>query len=103
MKKYLWVEGGSALRAVAAYLGEDVSMLDVFGKTLDWAGRIVFVVCGLIILDRALADGAGVFEYVLGGLYFGVAVAYIAALAFQYRWLGRMREDLKERRGYGDD
>lgn len=78
-------------------------MLDMVGKTLDWAGRITFAVCGLIILDSALADGAGVFEYVLGGLYFGMAVVYFAALAFQYRWLGRIREYMKERRGHGDD
>ena len=97
MKKYRWVESGNALCAVAVYLGEDVGMLDMFGKILDWAGRITFVVCGLIILDSVLADGAGVFEYVLGGLYFGVAVAYIAVLAFQSRWLVSMREDLKER------
>ncbi len=78
-------------------------MLDMFGNILDWAGRITFVVCGLIILDRVFADGAGVFEYVLGGLYFGVAVAYIVALASHYWILGRMREDLKERRRCGGD
>lgn len=78
-------------------------MFDMVGKTLDWAGRITFVVCGLIILDSLFANGAGVFEYVLGGLYFGVAVAYIAALAFQCRWLATMREDLKERRRHGGD
>lgn len=78
-------------------------MFDMVGKTLDWAGRITFVVCGLIILDSLFANGAGVFEYVLGGLYFGVAVAYIAALAFQYRWLATMREDLKERHRHGGD
>ena len=78
-------------------------MFDMVGKTLDWAGRITFVVCGLIILDSLFADGAGVFEYVLGGLYFGVAVAYIAALAFKCRWLATMREDLKERRRHGGD
>lgn len=77
-------------------------MLDMFGRMLDWAGRITFAVCGLIILDRALADGADVFKYVLGGLYSGVAVAYIAALAFQCRWLASMREYMKERRGRGD-
>ena len=71
-------------------------MLDMVGKILDWAGWITFAVCGLIILDRVFSHGAGVFEYVLGGLYFGVAVAYIVALAFQSRWLASMREDLKE-------
>ena len=78
-------------------------MFDMVGKTLDWAGRITFAVCGSIILDSVFADGASVFEYVLGGLYFGVAMAYIAALAFQCRWLATMREDMKERRRYGDD
>ena len=78
-------------------------MLDMVDKIFDWVSRIVFAICGLIILDSVLADGAGVFEYVLGGLYFGVAVAYIAAFAFQCRWLAAMREDMKERRRYGDD
>ena len=77
-------------------------MLDMFGNIFDWAGRITFAVCGLIILGSVFADGAGVFEYVLGGLYFGMAVAYVAALVFRYRWLAAMREDLKERRR-GDD
>ena len=91
------------LWAVAACLEEDVGMLDMFGNILDWAGRITFAVCGLIILDSVLADGAGVFEYVLGGLYFGMAVVYVAALVFQCRWLAATREDMKERRRYGDD
>lgn len=74
-------------------------MGDMVDKILNWAGRIVFAIGGLIMLDSVLADGAGVFEYVLGGLYFGMAVAYVAALAFRYWWLAAMREDLKERRG----
>lgn len=72
-------------------------MGDMIDNILNWVSRIVFVIGGLIILDSVLADGAGVFEYVLGVLYFGIAVAYVAALAFQSRWLASMREDLKER------
>ena len=65
-------------------------MGDMIDNILNWVSRIVFVIGGLIILDSVLADGAGV-------LYFGIAVAYVAALAFQSRWLASMREDLKER------
>lgn len=72
-------------------------MGDMIDKILNWVSRIVFAIGGLIILDSVLAGNAGVFEYVLGGLYFGFAVAYIVALAFQSRWLASMREDLKER------
>ena len=78
-------------------------MGDMVDNILNWVGRIVFAICGLIILDSVFADGAGVFEYVLGGVYFGMAVVYVAALAFQSRWLGRMREDLEERRRRGGD
>ncbi len=91
------------MRALVGYLREDVGMFDMVDKILDWVSRIVFAVGGLIILDSVLADGAGVFEYVLGGLYFGMAVAYVAALVFRYRWLAAMREDLKEWRRYGGD
>ena len=75
-------------------------MGDVVDKILNWASLIVFAIGGLIILDSLFADGAGVFEYILGGLYFGMAVAYVAARVFHYRWLAAMREDMKEwRRG----
>lgn len=88
---------------VAAYFGEVVGMMDMFDKILDWAGRITFAIGGLIILDSLFVDGAGGFEYVLGSLYFGMAVAYVAALVFRHRWLAAMREDMKEWRRYGDD
>lgn len=78
-------------------------MGDMVDKILYWASWIVFAIGGLVILDSLFADGAGVFEYVLGGLYFGMAMAYVAARVFHYRWLAAMREDLKERRRYGDD
>ena len=77
-------------------------MLDMVDKIFDWVNLIVFAIGGLIILDSVFADGAGVFEYVLGGLYFGIAVAYVLKFVFQCRWLGRTREDLKERRRGGD-
>ena len=78
-------------------------MGDMVDKIFDWVNLIVFAIGGLIILDSVFADGAGVFEYVLGGLYFGMAVAYVLTFVFQCRWLDRMREDLKERQRRGDD
>lgn len=44
--------------------------MGMFDKALEWMSWIVLAICNAFIVYNLFANDAGVFNYVIGGLYF---------------------------------